>query len=155
MARPEVSANACGFQIIVQGNSKTPHQMNELVEEFLHEFERYLRELKPEEFDQLRRTSIEKLQIRFANLKEKAEYLWAKMTGFQDYNLRAELTAELEKLTRDDVLDFWEAAMKEDGDKLSIQLYSSSRKEAFKKDPVLTEEQSYPGRAPELVREEL
>lgn len=101
------SVGAMGFRIIVQ-SSKSAAYLESRIEAFFDQFREFLANLSEEDFAKQRRSLIDKKQEKPKNLHEESARFWQTIgDGFYDFERRAKDAVELEKATKEEVVEIF------------------------------------------------
>lgn len=124
--------------------------MDILIEEFLGIFANYMTSMSEQEFEDLKSGTVNTLEVKEVSLSQRGSNVWDKIVTTQDYDINDEMVEVIKNLTQQELMEFYEKYLKDDGSKLSIQLYDQSYGDELPTD-LLTEDQIYSSRLPEMI----
>ncbi|CAD8092428.1 unnamed protein product [Paramecium primaurelia] len=113
-----------GALFLVQGNKELPMKVNQLIEEFLVQFDEYLKTMNKKQFEHLRHSAIVELRQKPQTLSEEADRLWGYISS-DDYSFEErQVTIEnLKQISKEQIIEFYENVFINNRSKISLQLY--------------------------------
>ncbi|CAD8118614.1 unnamed protein product [Paramecium sonneborni] len=113
-----------GALFLIQGNKELPMKVNQLIEEFLLQFDEYLKDMNKKQFEHLRHSAIVELRQKPQSLSEEAERLWGYISsGDYSFEERQVTIERLKSITKQQVVEFYENVFISNRSKISLQLY--------------------------------
>ncbi len=115
--------NILGAYVLVQGNKETPDKVDKLIEKFLKEAAKGLKEM---DFEQYRSSYVTKLENKIQKLKDQSdEESKQVLKGIEEFDERKKMIKIVKAATKEDMIKFYEDIFKNNVKKLSIQMYNS------------------------------
>lgn len=117
------------FSFVVQGNKKDPSSLNFEIDNILASLRDKINSLPENKLNEII-TSIEnELHKKDTNLKERTKKVWNEIVqNTLDFDRKEQLLKYLTKITKKDILDFFDNIFIDRPHKLSIQIYSGESK---------------------------
>jgi insulysin len=128
-ANKEFIDNYMYFVFIVQGNKKTPAEMNLEIDKILYRLREKITSLPDNKFKEVINSIKNELFKKDTNLRERSRRIW--MEIFQnslDFTRKDKLIENISKITKSDILETFDDIFIDKPQKLSIQLYAPGEK---------------------------
>ena len=141
-----------GLGIIVQGSEKDPNEMNAEIEKFLATFGSYLANMSESDFELQRNDAAKKYNMPPHNLDEKVSRFAVRVKDLSyQFNFTNETAGAIAKLTKDDVIDYYNQITRTNVKKLSVQVYYKQIENSVLPTEVLSSSQTYSGHDEKLI----
>jgi secreted Zn-dependent insulinase-like peptidase len=116
------------FVFIVQGNKKTPADMNLEIDNILWRLRDKVISLTEPKFKEVVFSIKSELKKKEMNMKERTNRIWAEIQlNTLDFSRREKLMQEISKITKNDLVEFFDNIFIDNPQKLSIQIYPKSQ----------------------------
>jgi insulysin len=116
------------FVFIVQGNKKTPSEMNLEIDNILWRLRDKIISLTEPKFKEVVFSIKSELKKREMNMKERTNRIWTEINlNTLDFSRREKLSQEISKISKNDLIEFFDNIFIDNPQKLSIQIYPSNQ----------------------------
>ncbi|CAJ1432825.1 unnamed protein product, partial [Effrenium voratum] len=138
-AFPAVTEHVCGFSVLVQGNREHPKEVDRLIEEWLEDFGEELTNMSDDDFQKNVEALVNERTQRYSRLVQETTRHWAEILPRRyKFEKVAESTRVLQKVKRQDVVDFFETYLAPNAPerrKLSVRVLGTSAGEERSDEP--------------------
>jgi insulysin len=113
------------YMILIQGSTMTPDLMDEKIEEVINKMYKRVKNYPDGDFDKLKLTMIRKLTKKYDRFKSRSDLIWTNILDNKNFNFKLELSEESKKITKRDIIIFFDQIFNINLRKLSIQEFSN------------------------------
>lgn len=123
--------NYMGYRVLIQSERSAPY-LRSRIENFLSMMSQKLQDLTEEEFENYKKTLIDKKLTKLKNLNEESGRFWNAITdGYLDFTLHEKLTNNIREIKKEQLIEFYNQFINPESKNPRYILYLNSQKAKF------------------------